>query len=246
MRVADTPAISVDGLTKDFAGVRAVDNASFEIPFGSVTGFIGANGSGKTTTMRMLLGLTIPTSGRAQINGRSYKSLPEPRQSVGAVLNRLGAHPGLTAIQHLEIVAACGQINPSTVAPTLDLVGLAETEGRKLGTFSTGMKQRLALASALLTDPKILILDEPASGLDPGGIRWLRNLLRDKADQGTAVFISTHQLAELAELVDHIVVIDRGQILASESADSLLARTKQDRLEEAIFTLTNNQYKEAP
>ncbi len=246
MRATSAPAISVDGLTKDFAGVRAVDNASFEIPFGAVTGFIGGNGSGKTTTMRMLLGLTIPSSGRARINGQSYKSLSEPRQSVGAVLNRLGAHPGLTAIQHLEIVAACGQINPSTVAPTLDLVGLGETEGRKLGTFSTGMKQRLALASALLTDPKILILDEPASGLDPGGIRWLRNLLRDKADQGAAIFISTHQLAELAELVDHIVVIDRGHILASESADSLLARTKQDRLEEAVFTLTNDQYKETP
>ncbi|MCP5024654.1 MAG: ATP-binding cassette domain-containing protein [Actinomycetia bacterium] len=236
--MTSSSAIAVLGLTKRFGDHTAVDNATFEVPFGAVTGFIGANGSGKTTTMRSIVGLTIPTSGRVLVDGVPYRSLPDPRRSVGCALDRLGAHPGLTGRQHLTIVATSARIEPHTVAPALELVGLTDAADRRVGSYSTGMKQRLALAVALIAEPRILILDEPARGLDPAGIRWLRRLLRREADRGRAVFVSTHQLAELASIVDRVVFIDQGRVLADEGTADLLEHTRQETLEDAVFALT--------
>lgn len=237
------PAISVRNLTKSFDGGDArgpaVDDASFDVPFGAITGFIGANGSGKTTTMRMIVGLIQPTSGTALIEGSHYHDLANPRARVGAVLNQLGAHPGLSAQQHLKIIAIeCG-LSIDCVGKALERVGLTDAAHRPVRTYSTGMKQRLSLAASMLADPDILVLDEPASGLDPVGIRWLRDLLRRRADEGAAVFVSTHQLAELAAIVDHVVVIDRGQIVANEPSASLLQRTGEHRLEDAVFAVSS-------
>ncbi len=233
-------AIVVDRLSKHFADVRAVRDASFEVPFGAVTGFIGGNGSGKTTTMRMILGLVQPTAGEALIAGHPMSQLAEPRRVVGSALDRLGAHPGLSATQHLQTVCAGARLDPATIVPSLEAVGLTDASNRKVSSYSTGMKQRLGLATAMLGDPPVLVLDEPASGLDPAGVRWLREMLRAKADAGAAVFVSTHQLAELSTIVDHVVVIDRGTILASEPAADLLVRTRSDRLENAVFALTDS------
>lgn len=230
-------AVEVAGLTKVFGDVQAVSDATFTIPFGAVTGFIGGNGSGKTTTMRMILGLVQPTAGEALIDGQSFHNLTEPRRVVGSTLNRLGAHPGLSARQHLSVVAAGGRLEGASIDQALHAVGLVDAAERKVKTYSTGMKQRLGLAAALLADPRVLILDEPASGLDPTGVRWLRELLRSKADAGAAVFVSTHQLAELSTIVDHVVVIASGHIVADEPAVTLLARTGSDRLEDAVFSL---------
>ncbi len=230
-------ALEVRELSKQFDTVHAVNNASFNVPFGAVTGFIGGNGSGKTTTMRMSLGLTRPTAGTVLIDGTEYGSHPVPRHVVGSALNRLGAHPGLSARRHLTMIAAGIRLRRSHVDRVLDMVGLGDASDRRVSTYSTGMKQRLALAAALLTDPPILVLDEPASGLDPSGVRWLRELLRDRADDGAAVFVSTHQLAELSTIVDHVVVIEQGHITASEPADELLRRTGTSRLEDAVFSL---------
>lgn len=230
-------AIEVSNLTKEFGPDLAVDTASFTVPFGAVTGFIGANGSGKSTTMRMILGLTLPTSGTALVGGLPYSDQPMPRQVVGSVLNRIGAHPGVSAVRHLQLVATSAGLPSERISEVLDEVGLSDAAHRKLGTYSTGMSQRLALASALLADPQVLLLDEPASGLDPGGVRWLRELLRAKADAGAAIFVSTHQLAELSSIVDHVVLIDRGRILANEPTSSLLERTETSRLEDAFLSL---------
>lgn len=237
------PAISVRGLTKSFGDpegrAHAVDDASFDVPFGSITGFIGANGSGKTTTMRMIVGLTIPTSGSVLIDGLHYRDIPRPRARVGAVLDELGAHPGLTAYQHLKVIAIEAGISMSAIDRTLEVVGLTDAEHRKVRTYSTGMKQRLSLAASMLEEPDIFVLDEPASGLDPMGIRWLRELLRRRADDGAAVFVSTHQLAELASLVDRVVVIDSGRIVANETSTTLLERTGETRLEDAVFAISS-------
>lgn len=234
-------AIEVRNLTKHFGEIHAVQDASFDVPFGAVTGFIGGNGSGKTTTMRMILGLTLPTSGSSRIDGQEYGSIVEPRRVVGCALNRLGAHPGLSAQQHLQLISAGARLPKDNIESVLDQVGLTDASTRRVSSYSTGMRQRLGLAAALLADPTVLVLDEPASGLDPSGVRWLRDLLRTKADSGTAVFVSTHQLAELSTIVDHVVVIDRGHIVANEPADNLLARTGAERLEDAVFALDTPQ-----
>ncbi len=239
----NTPAISVRNLTKSFAGGSsenkpAVNNASFDVPFGSITGFIGGNGSGKTTTMRMIVGLIRPTSGTAVIDGQPYEQLARPRSRVGAVLNQLGAHPTQTGFQHVRIIATEAGVSSDRVAEVLEMVGLDDAANRKIRTYSTGMKQRLSIAASMLEDPDILVLDEPASGLDPVGIRWLRDLLRRRADEGAAVFVSTHQLAELASIVDHVVVIDAGHIVANEPSQSLLERTGETRLEDAVFRVS--------
>lgn len=234
-----THAIEASNLTKDFGPDRAVDDASFAVPFGAVTGFIGANGSGKTTTMRILLGLTLPSSGTALIGGLPYAEQPMPRQVVGSVLNRIGAHPGVSAERHLQLVATSAGLPAERISTVLTEVGLIDAAHRKVGTYSTGMSQRLALAAALLAEPQVLLLDEPASGLDPGGVRWLRELLRAKADAGAAVFVSTHQLAELSSIVDQVVLIDSGRILANEPTSSLLDRTVTTRLEDAVLSLVS-------
>jgi ABC-type Na+ transport system ATPase subunit NatA/ABC-type transport system involved in multi-copper enzyme maturation permease subunit len=200
------PVIEVRGLTKRFGPMLAVDQMSFDVEPGTVVGFLGSNGAGKTTTLRMLLGMVRPDAGTATINGRAYPDLQEPLHQVGAVLEASSFHPGRTARNHLRIQAMAGQADPSRIDDVLDLVELTGVAGRRIGGFSLGMRQRLGLATALLTDPDLLILDEPASGLDPEGVRWLRDLLRGLAAEGATVLVSSHILAEVAQTVDSVVI----------------------------------------
>jgi ABC-2 type transport system ATP-binding protein len=214
-------AIEIHHLTKRFDGVAAVDDLSFFVDAGTITGFLGPNGAGKTTTLRALLGLIRPDDGTTTINGVQYAACERPAGTVGAVLDAAGAHPSRTARDHLRVHALGVGIRPARVDEVLDLVGLTEAAGRRAGGFSLGMHQRLALATALLGDPPILILDEPANGLDPAGVRWLRDLLRSLAAQGRAVLVSSHQLAEVAHTVDHVVIVDRGRLVRSASLADL-------------------------
>ena len=228
-------AIAVRGLTKDFGTLRVVDDVAFDVPHGSVTGFVGANGSGKTTTMRMMLELIRPTGGQTLFSGVRYRNLEHPRREVGAVGDRIGAHPAHTAREHLAMVATASGIDPGRVDECLDQVGLTDSADRALGRYSMGMVQRCALAVALLGAPPVLMLDEPANGLDPGGIRWLREQMRSWADEGRAVLVSTHQLAELSVIVDYLVVIDRGSVVFHGPAADL--RGADVSLEDAVFDL---------
>lgn len=232
------PAIEARSLTKLFDDVQAVDNVSFHVPSGAVTGLIGANGSGKTTTMRMLLGLIPPTAGEALVHGRRYAQLEAPRHTVGAVIDRIGAHPGHTARQHLTMVARSAGLALGRVSECLDEVGLLDAADRPIRQYSMGMEQRCALAAAVLGSPPILILDEPANGLDPAGIRWLRTKIRGWADEGRAVLVSTHQLAELALVVDRLVVLHEGRVIFNGAA-AALADADQS-LEDAVFSLLAN------
>jgi ABC-2 type transport system ATP-binding protein len=229
--------IEVRGLTKRFGPVLAVDQLSFEVERGTVTGFLGSNGAGKTTTLRMLLGLVRPDAGTATINGQPYRNLDEPLHQVGAVLEASSYYPGRTARDHLRIQAMAGQADPSRIDDVLELAGLAGTAGRRIGGFSLGMRQRLGLATALLTDPEVLILDEPANGLDPEGIHWLRDLVRGLAADGAAVLISSHILAEVAQTVDSVVILDRGHLVTQSSLADLTASGTAD-LEQAFLRLT--------
>jgi ABC-2 type transport system ATP-binding protein len=229
------PVIKASGLTKRFGPVLAVDQLSFEVEPGTVTGFLGRNGAGKTTTLRMLLGLVAPDAGTATINGHAYADLPEPLHQVGAVLEASGFHPGRTARNHLRVQALAGQADPSRIEDVLDLVELTGAADRRIGGLSLGMRQRLALATALLTDPGVLIMDEPTNGLDPEGVRWLRNLLRGLAAEGTAVLISSHMLAEVAQTVDQVVIVDRGRAVAQSGLAELTAGAD---LEDAFLRLT--------
>ncbi|MEM9133584.1 MAG: ATP-binding cassette domain-containing protein [Actinomycetota bacterium] len=233
---ATPPAIETRGLSKRFGDVVAVDDLSFTVPYGAVTAFVGGNGSGKTTTMRMLLGLTLPTAGAALVAGRPFIDHDEPRLVVGAALDRLGAHPGLSGRRHLSLVARATGLSPEPVETVLELVGLVDAADRRVRTYSTGMRQRLALATALLAEPEILILDEPSNGLDPAGIRWLRDLLRARADAGAAVLVSTHQLVELAALLDYLVVLDQGRLLATGPAGDVLREAGAGSIEELLPT----------
>lgn len=210
-------------MSKRFGPRLVVDHLSFRVERGSITGFAGANGAGKTTTMRMLLGLVTPTSGEALVEGRPYRTLSEPRRVVGAALDGPGAHPAHTARAHLSILAAVAGLPDRRVDEVLEQVGLAEHAEHRAGAFSTGMRQRLATAGALLGDPSILVLDEPINGLDPTGILWMRDLLRAMADEGRAVLISSHLLTELAEVADHMVIIDQGRLVADAGLQELLA-----------------------
>ncbi|MGH1488090.1 MAG: ABC transporter ATP-binding protein [Acidimicrobiales bacterium] len=228
-------AIQIQRLTKDFGSFRAVDDVSFDVPAGATTGFIGANGAGKTTTMRMALGLITPTSGTALFDGQHYEQLSDPRRHVGAVVDRIGAHPGHTARQHLTMIAKAAQLPMTRVDECLDEVGLLDAADRKIGRFSTGMTQRCALAAAILGDPQTLILDEPASGLDPGGIRWLRKTITNWANEGRAILVSTHQLAELSMVVDNVVVLHEGAIAYQGPAAELLSSGQS--LEDSVFNL---------
>ena len=229
------PVIRASGLTKRFGPVLAVDQLSFEVEAGTVTGFLGRNGAGKTTTLRMLLGLVAADAGTATIGGHAYADLPEPLHRVGAVLEASGFHPGRTARNHLRVQALAGQTDPSRIEDVLDLVELTGAADRRIGGLSLGMRQRLALATALLTDPEVLILDEPTNGLDPEGVRWLRNLLRGLAAEGTAVLISSHMLAEVAQTVDQVVIVDRGRAVAQSGLAEL---TAGGDLEDAFLRLT--------
>jgi len=222
-----TVPIACRGLTKRFDGPPVVDDVSFEVTAGTITGFVGANGAGKTTTMRMVLGLVTPTAGEALVSGVRYRDLPNPRRIVGAVLDDPGSHPGHTASAHLGILAAAAGIPRRRVTEVLDLVQLTEHARRRVGGFSTGMRQRLSLAAALLGDPEILVLDEPANGLDPPGIIWMRTLLRNLAAEGRAVLVSTHQLAELAEIAQRMLIIDGGRLVADTTLDALLNGTRR-------------------
>ncbi len=209
--------IEVEGLTKQYKSVRAVDDLTFKVEPGIVTGFLGPNGAGKSTTMRMILGLDSPTAGQARINGKAYRELKSPLREVGALLDAKAVHPNRTAANHLKWMAQSNGIPTSRVDEVLGLVGLSDVAGKKAGGFSLGMGQRLGLAGALLGDPGILILDEPVNGLDPEGIRWVRSLVRALAAEGRTVLISSHLLSEMSMTADHLVVIGRGRLVASQS-----------------------------
>jgi ABC-2 type transport system ATP-binding protein len=219
-------AIEIQGLSKRFGDLIAVDDLSFVAREGAVTGFLGPNGAGKTTTLRMLLGLATPTAGSATINGQPYRQLHEPFRHVGAVLESTGFHPGRRARDHLRVLATAARLPLARVQEVLDQVGLAEAGGRRVKSFSLGMRQRLGLASALLGEPEVLILDEPANGLDPEGVHWLRRFLRGFADQGGTVLVSSHLLAEVAHTVDEVVIITRGRLVSQALLADLTHRSQ--------------------
>jgi ABC-2 type transport system ATP-binding protein len=222
-----SPAVSVRGLTKRFGSVRAVDDLSLEVHPGVVTGFLGPNGAGKSTTLRMILGLVTPSEGSASVLGMPYRSLPEPTRTVGAVLETQSFNPLRTGRNHLRVLAAASDIGERRVDQVLELVGLEAAARRNAGTYSLGMRQRLGLAAALLGEPRILILDEPANGLDPQGIRWLRDLLRRFAAEGNAVLVSSHVLTEMAQLADEAIVINRGRLVRQASVSELTSDSRE-------------------
>jgi ABC-2 type transport system ATP-binding protein len=219
--VSDSPAIAVHGLTKRFGGVTAVDEVSFEVGIGRVVGFLGPNGAGKSTTLRMILGLVRPTKGHATIDGMPYGGLERPVRVVGAVLEAHSFHPSRSGRNHLRVMAAASGVSEARVEQVLAQVGLTAAAKRKAGAYSLGMRQRLGLAAALLGDPKVLILDEPANGLDPQGIRWLRNFLRGYVSEGNSVLLSSHILAEIAQMADDVIVLDHGRLIRQGTVEEL-------------------------
>jgi ABC-2 type transport system ATP-binding protein len=234
--------IDVAGLTKRFGPVTALDDLSFSVRPGVVTGFLGPNGAGKTTTLRCLLGLIAPTEGSATIDGRLYRDLADPVATVGAALEASSFHPGRSARAHLQVMALAAGVDVGRCDELLAQVGLGEVAGRRVGGFSLGMRQRLALAQALLGDPQVLVLDEPANGLDPAGIAWLRGFLRALAAEGRTVLVSSHVLSEVQQSVDDIVVITRGRLVRQgplaeleAGTGAVLVRTPEpERLRDAL------------
>ncbi|WP_433343490.1 ATP-binding cassette domain-containing protein [Streptomyces sp. CA-253872] len=215
-------AIDVHELTKEYGGNRVLDGLGFSLAPGQVTGFLGPNGSGKSTTLRLLLGLARPTAGTALVDGRPYAALTAPLRRVGALLDANAAHPRRSARDHLRVLAASNGIPAARVGAVLDRVGLTEVAGRRVGTYSLGMRQRLGIAAALLGDPDVLVLDEPANGLDPEGMTWLRELLRDHAAAGGTALVSSHLTYETARYADHLLVIGGGVLLADQPLDTFL------------------------
>jgi ABC-2 type transport system ATP-binding protein len=213
--------IELRGLTKRFGATVAVDDLTARVLPGSVTAFLGPNGAGKTTTLRMLLGLVAPTTGMATIGGRCYDELPEPVREVGALLEASGFHPGRTAFDHLRTLAAAARLPRDAPARVLAEVGLTADGDRRVSSFSLGMRQRLGLAAAMLGDPPVLVLDEPTNGLDPQGIRWLRSHLRELADEGRTVLVSSHVLAEVEQIADDVLMIARGRLVRAVSLAEL-------------------------
>jgi len=218
---ARDPVVTVSSLTKRYGEILAVDDLTFSLHPGTITGFLGPNGAGKTTTLRLLLGLAEPTAGEALVFGRRYRELDDPARRVGAVLESADCHPGRSGRDHLRALALAAEIPPDRVEEVLELVELGTAASRRVKTYSLGMRQRLGLAAALLGDPELLVLDEPANGLDPAGVHWLRRFLHWFAEQGRTVLVSSHMLAEAAQTVDHVVIIDRGRRLASGRLDEL-------------------------
>jgi ABC-2 type transport system ATP-binding protein len=216
-------AIEVAGLTKRFGSVLAVDDLSFTADEGRVVGFLGPNGAGKTTTLRMLLGLVNPTQGNATINGQPFTALQDPVHTVGAVLDGGMLHPGRSGRNHLRALARAAGIANQRVDELLELVALSDAANRRAGGYSLGMRQRLGLAAALLGDPRVLVLDEPANGLDPQGIRWLRDFLKKLASEGRAILVSSHVLAEVSQTVDDVVVISRGRSIRQAPLAEIMA-----------------------
>lgn len=230
------PVLSVNALSKRYGDVLALDGLTFSLRAGTVTGFLGPNGAGKTTTLQLLLGLVQPTSGEALLFGQRYQELKDPTRRVGAVLESNDFHPGRSGRDHLRCIALAARIDTGRVDEVLELVGLASAARRRVQTYSLGMRQRLGLAGALLGDPELLILDEPANGLDPAGAHWLRGLLRRFAEQGRTVLISSHALAEIAQTVDQIAIIDRGQLVTTTTLDQLIDQSRT--LEDLYLELT--------
>jgi ABC-2 type transport system ATP-binding protein len=225
-----SPAIEVDGLTKRFGEIVAVRDLSFRVKAGRVTGFLGPNGAGKSTTLRMILGLVRPTEGKASVLGAPYRSLTRPSQAVGAVLETQSFHPLRSGRNHLRTIAVAAGIPEAGVDALLERVDLGDTADRKVGKYSLGMRQRVGLAGALLADPRVLILDEPANGLDPQGIRWLREFLRTFVAEGKAVLVSSHLLSEIAQMADEVIVIRRGELVRQGTVNELTAGTSEVRV----------------
>ena len=230
--VDDMAVVTVSSLTKRFGEIIAVDDLTFSLSRGTVTGFLGPNGAGKTTTLRLLLGLAEPTAGEALVFGGRYRELENPARRIGAVLESSDFHPGRSGRDHLRALALAAKISPGRVEEVLELVELATAAERRVRTYSLGMRQRLGLATALLGDPELLVLDEPANGLDPAGVHWLRRFLRRFAEQGRTVLVSSHMLAETAQTVDDVVIIDHGRLVTTGRLDEL---TEDGRTLEDVF-----------
>src|SRR5262245_7687742 len=228
--------VSCRGLTKRYGEFTAVDQVTFSLQAGTVTGYLGPNGAGKTTTLRMLLGLAAPTAGDALLFGRPYREPEQPIRSVRAVLESGDVHPSRNGRDHLRMLTLAAGLPLNRVEEVLELVELKEAASRVVRTYSLGMRQRLGLAAALLGDPQLLILDEPANGLDPAGVRWLRTFLQTLAAQARTVLVSSHLLAEVAQTVDHVVVIDHGRLLARGRLDELTSNGQT--LEDVYLELT--------
>jgi ABC-2 type transport system ATP-binding protein len=228
--------VSCRSLTKRYGELVAVDRVTFSLESGTVTGFLGPNGAGKTTTLRLLLGLATPTTGEARVFGRRYRDLEQPIRQVGAVLESADFHPGRNGRDHLRALALAAGLPLGRVEEVLELVELRDAARRRVKTYSLGMRQRLGLAAALLGDPELLILDEPANGLDPAGVHWLRNFLRQLALEGRTVLIASHLLAEVAQTVDRVLIIDHGRLLASGRLDELTGGRRS--LEDVYLELT--------
>jgi ABC-2 type transport system ATP-binding protein len=218
--------LQIDHLTKRYGSTLAIDDLSFDVKPGVVTGFLGPNGSGKSTTMRIILGLDHPSKGRAVVNGKSYAELKDPLREVGALLDAKAVHPGRTARNHLRALAASNKIKKARVDEVLEFVGITSVANKKVGDYSLGMSQRLGIAGALLGDPGILLFDEPVNGLDPEGIRWIRDFFRSLANEGRTVFVSSHLMSEMAVSADQIIVIGRGRFITQGSIDDLTATAK--------------------
>lgn len=228
-------AIAFRGLTKTYGRVHAVDDLTADVHPGRITGFLGPNGAGKSTALRCLVGLSKPTKGRTRILGKRYHQLKDPLRQVGVVLDSRGFHPGLTGYQNLRVQATAGGIPGSRVDEVLAHVELSEAGTKRVRGYSLGMKQRLSLAAAILGEPQVLILDEPANGLDPAGIAWLRSFITEQARAGTTVLVSSHQLAELENVVDDVIIINKSSLVASGTLEDI---TGGQKLEEAFLRLT--------
>ena len=231
-------AIAISGLVKTYGKQNAVDNLTATIAKGRITGFLGPNGAGKSTTLRCLVGLSAPTSGTALIYDKRYRDLDNPLSQVGTVLDSRGFHPALTGKQNLRVVAAAAGIPDARVDEVLEMVEVKDAAGKRMKNYSLGMKQRLALAGAILGDPEILILDEPANGLDPAGIAWLRKFLRKLAEGGRTILVSSHQLAEMQNTVDDVLIINKGKLIASGSMKEVIG---DGSLEDAFLALTGGE-----
>ncbi|TMR37041.1 ATP-binding cassette domain-containing protein [Nonomuraea zeae] len=228
--------IELQRLTKRYGDTLAVDELSVTVEPGHVTGFLGPNGAGKSTTMRLILGLDAPTSGQALVNGRRYTSISRPMHQVGALLDASAVHGGRSAYNHLLCLARTNGIGPMRVAEVLEQVGLAGVARKRAGGFSLGMKQRLGIASALLGDPGVLMFDEPVNGLDPDGVRWIRDLMRSLAAEGRTVLLSSHLMSEMALTAERIIIVGRGKLIAEATVAELTARYPS--LEDAYMALT--------